>query len=117
MPDPYTFIDPDGDTLTISRSAATSAVRLIATDTASGQQVYLTLPNHDLDDFVSAMYRAAGRRPGPLDAARLTTFFADATDEEISAFLARFEITERTAAPADLEASRAGAYQAGGDDL
>jgi hypothetical protein len=95
MPDPYTFTDPDGDTLTISRSAATSAVRLIATDTASGQQVYLTLPTRDLDDVVSAIHRAAGRRPGPLDAARLTTLLPEATDERIAGFLARFEIKER----------------------
>lgn len=34
-------------------------------------------------------------KTNPADAARITSFFADATEEEIAGFLARFEITER----------------------
>lgn len=73
-----------------------------------------------LDAFVSLIYRVAGRRPAPLDAARITTYFKDATEEEVCTFLDRFEMRDRFAedsVPADVETCRAGAYQAGGDEL
>lgn len=63
--DPYVYTDPHGDTLTITPTPHSLEVRLTATDTASGDQVSITVRASQLLELVTAMFDGSGS-PTPL---------------------------------------------------